>query len=77
MPRAGRFTVQVAAYDSRPAAEKLAATLVRAGWDARVSGTDRPFRVRIGRYATRADASAVVKSLEAKKIVAFVAETEP
>lgn len=76
-PAAARFTVQVAAYDSRPPAEKMAATLVRAGWEARVSGSDRPFRVRVGRYATRAEAVAAAKALAAKKIGGFVTEAEP
>jgi hypothetical protein len=52
----GAFTVQVAAYDTRRAADRLATTLRGQGFDARVIGTEKPFRVRVGRYATRAEA---------------------
>ena len=36
------------------------------GYEARVTG-ERPFRVRIGRYAKRADATALVAKLKAEK----------
>ncbi|MBV9879138.1 MAG: SPOR domain-containing protein [Gemmatirosa sp.] len=75
---AGRFTVQVSAYDSRPGAEALAARLVKRGFEARVTsgGTPDtpPFRVRIGRYATRAEAIAAQRELKAKGLAGFVAE---
>jgi hypothetical protein len=54
--RTGAFTVQVAAYETKSAAEKLSAKLRAQGLDARVVGTAKPYRVRVGRYATRADA---------------------
>jgi hypothetical protein len=54
--RTGAFTVQVAAYDTKRAADKLATTLKGQGLDARVVGKEKPFRVRVGRYATRAEA---------------------
>ena len=54
--RTGAFTVQVAAYDTKRAADKLAATLKGQGLDARVIGKEKPFRVRVGRYATRGEA---------------------
>ena len=48
------------------------------GYDVRVWGTDAPFRVRIGRYATRAEASAIAQELRTRMISkdAFVAEAE-
>ena len=54
--RTGAFTVQVAAYDTRAAAERLATKLRGQGLEARVVGTGKPFRVRVGRYATRVEA---------------------
>jgi hypothetical protein len=54
--RTGAFTVQVAAYDTKRAADKLATTLRGQGLEARVIGKEKPFRVRVGRYATRAEA---------------------
>ena len=54
--RTGAFTVQVAAYDTKSAADRLATRLRSQGLEARVVGTVKPFRVRVGRYATRADA---------------------
>jgi hypothetical protein len=48
------------------------------GYDVRVWGTEAPFRVRIGRYATRAEASAIARELRSQMISkdAFVAEAE-
>lgn len=54
--RTGAFTVQIAAYDTKSAAERLATKLRGQGVQARVVGTAKPFRVRVGRYATRAEA---------------------
>jgi cell division protein FtsN len=42
--------------------------------DARVVGKSKPFRVRIGRYETRADAAAAAKQLKARKIAATVTD---
>lgn len=73
---AGGYTVQVAAYDSRAAAEALIARLRARGYTARLATTARPFRVRIGRYNTRADAVASQQRLKAKGIEGFVTEIE-
>ena len=76
-PRAGGgFTVQVAAYPSRPPAEQLAAKLVGRGFAARVVGAAAPFRVRIGRYATWAEANAARTRLRGQQIDGFVVEGE-
>lgn len=62
--RTGAFTVQVAAYDTKPSAERLATTLRGQGLEARVIGTSKPFRVRVGRYATRAEAEAASRQVD-------------
>ena len=55
---AERYGVQFAAYNDRPGAARLAAVLQERGISARVEGTTAPFRVRAGRFTTRAEASA-------------------
>src|SRR5687768_7971990 len=57
------FTVQVAAYETRAAADALAKRLSERGHVARVVGDRNPFRVRIGRYATRERAAEAVREL--------------
>ena len=52
------FAVQFAAYNDRPGAARLAAVLQQRGIIARVEGSAAPFRVRAGRYTTRAEAEA-------------------
>jgi cell division protein FtsN len=42
--------------------------------DARVVGAVKPYRVRVGRYDTRAAATAAASKLKAQKIDAFVTE---
>ena len=51
----GQFSVQVAAYSARRDATAMATRLRERGFDVRVVGERAPFRVRIGRYPTRAD----------------------
>ncbi len=72
----GGYTVQVAAYDTRPAAEALIERLKARGYTARLASSARPFRVRVGRYDTRADAAVAQQRLEAKGITGFVTEME-
>jgi hypothetical protein len=72
--KAGKYTLQIAAYSARSDADKLAKRLKGRGLDARVVGTRKPFRVRVGRYETRAAASAAAKALKTRKIVAFVTD---
>jgi cell division septation protein DedD len=72
----GGYTVQVAAYDTRLAAEALIERLKARGYTARLASTTRPFRVRIGRYDTRADAATAQQRLKAKGIEGFVTEME-
>jgi len=73
-PRA--FSVQVAAYNAKSQADAMVARLKKNGYEARVDGTTAPYRVRIGRYATQAQASAVQRSLKAKQIAGFVVQAD-
>lgn len=66
------YSVQVAAYDSREAAARMADVLVSRGVEARVDGVSRPFRVRVGKYATRADAVKAAQALKAQGQNGFV-----
>lgn len=71
----GKYTLQVAAYTTRAEADRLAKRLKDRGIDARVVGTAKIFRVRIGRYETRTAAATAQKDLKTKnKIDAFVTE---
>ncbi len=47
------------------------------GNQARIDGTAAPFRVRIGRYETRAAATRALTEIKAKGIDGFVATVEP
>ena len=80
-PRAERgrrmYTIQLAAYDTRPPAEQLVRKLARRNVKARVSGSTKPFRVRLDYYRTRQDASSAVAALKARGIVGFVTEEVP
>jgi hypothetical protein len=66
------YSLQVAAYETRAPAERAAKSLVARGIDARVDGTERPFRVRVGKYATHADALKAVAALKTKGITGFL-----
>ncbi len=70
------YSVQIAAYNVRTQAVAMVAKLKKSGYEARVDGTEAPFRVRIGRYATKSQAGAVQRSLTAKKITGFVVQAE-
>ena len=72
-PSSGAFSVQVAAYNHKADAEKLAANLTKRGYAARVDGTVAPFRVRIGRYSTNSQAEDALKKIKAKHMDGFVA----
>lgn len=74
--RSGEYSVQIAAYNVKSQAQAMTARLKKNGYEARVSGTAAPFRVRIGHYATQAQATAVMRSLKAKQINGFVVKAE-
>lgn len=77
-PAAGEkvWSVQVAAYNVKSQADAMVARLKRSGYEARVDGTVAPFRVRIGKYATQSQASAVQRSLKAKQLTGFVVQAD-
>ncbi len=66
------YSVQVAAYNHRADAEKLASTLKKRGYEARVDGSLVPFRVRVGRYATEKAAEDALRKMKAKQMDGFV-----
>ena len=72
------FSVQVAAFPTQAAADKFRESLAAKGYDVRVWGTEAPFRVRVGRFATRAEANALAGELRGKMIAkdAWVVEAE-
>jgi cell division protein FtsN len=67
----------LAAYDTRPPAEALVAKLATRGVKARVSGTSKPFRVRLDFYRTHQEAADVVAALKKRGMVGFVAQETP
>jgi len=71
----GKYSLQVAAFSSRAEATALATRLKTRGYETRVTGSAKPFRVRIGYYQTRAEASAAVKRVAARGVKAVVIET--
>jgi len=73
----GAFSVQLAAYNTRREADEAVARLTRRGLDVRVDGDVKPFRVRSGRYATRAQAAAALAELKTKGVSGFIAELTP
>jgi cell division septation protein DedD len=66
------YSVQVAAYNSREPAASLATVLLERGLEARVDGITAPFRVRIGKYATRAEAVKAAATLKAQGHNGFI-----
>jgi cell division protein FtsN len=70
--RSSGYSVQVAAYTRRSEADRLTASLVKRGYQARVDGEVAPFRVRIGRYATNKEAEDALGRIKAKHMYGFV-----
>lgn len=66
------YSVQVAAYQSKEPATNLASVLKERGLDARVDGASAPFRVRVGKYSTRAEAVKAQASLKAQGQNGFI-----
>ena len=75
--RARAFSVQVAAFDTRPGADALVRRLTTRGYTARVVGSRAPYRVRVGRYATRERAVEAARELSTSGSRAVVVEAEP
>ncbi len=72
----GRYSVQLAAYETKTAAENLVQTLHRHGVDARVDGDRKPFRVRVGHYKTLAEANTAAADLKRAGYGGFIASID-
>jgi hypothetical protein len=70
----GRYSVQLAAYDTRAEAEAAVRRFATQSIDARIDGTEKPFRVRTGYYTTRSAANAALATLKKRGHDGFVAE---
>jgi cell division protein FtsN len=70
----GIWTIQLAAYNTRPDAEALVRKLAARGVKARISGDAKPFRVRLDYYETRQEAAAHVTELRQRGIIGFVTD---
>ena len=70
----GIWTIQLAAYNTRPDAEALVRKLAARGVKARISGDKKPFRVRLDYYETRQAAAARVAELKQNGIIGFVTD---
>lgn len=69
------WSVQISAYSTKDDADHLAAKLKSRGYTARVTA-DKPYRVRIGHFSSRAGAAAVAKRLRVAKMTAIVVLAE-
>jgi cell division septation protein DedD len=69
------WSAQVAAYTAKEDADRLAAKLTARGYEARVTA-EKPYRVRIGRFSSRAGAVELADQLRAVKMTAIVVEAE-
>ncbi len=67
-PSAGAvWSVQIAAFPNAEEAATFAAAVREKGYDSRVDGIAAPFRVRFGRYPTRAAATAAMEAYRTKE----------
>lgn len=73
---AQEYSVQVAAYDTRAAADALAKRLSDRGYAARVVGDQKPFRVRVGRYPTRERAGNAIRQMARQNVRGVIVEAE-
>lgn len=72
-----QVTIQVGAYPTRAAADRIRKRLTAQGFPARVVPAGRYYRVRVGRYATRTSAAPVVTKLKARHYETMVTDAEP
>ena len=68
--------MQVAAFPKVRDAVALAEVLQQRGFQVRVWGSKAPFRVREGRYSSRADAEAARTRMKASRVNGIVVEAE-
>jgi cell division protein FtsN len=71
-----RYSIQVAAYSAKREATATATRLRERGFEVRVVGDRAPFRVRIGRYPTRAAAMAALARMRTARVDGIVVEAE-
>lgn len=74
---AGRYSVQLAAYDTRADAADAVKRFATRDITARIDGGQKPFRVRVGYYGTRAAATNALHTLKKLGFDGFVAERAP
>jgi cell division septation protein DedD len=72
----GVYSVQVAAYDKLSQANALVSRLTKRGFAARVDGKKAPFRVRIGKYESRAAAIAAQQRMKKSGITGIVVKAD-
>ena len=71
------YSVQVAAYSRKRDADATVSRLKARGFQVRITGTKSPYRVRIGRYATREEAVAAYGRMRRAGVTGMVVEAEP
>ena len=74
---AGQVTIQVGAFPTRSAAERVQKRLTAQKFHARIVPAGRYFRVRVGRYPSAASAAPVLKKLKAAHYETIVVDAEP
>ncbi len=72
----GVYSVQVAAYNRMADAISLSSKLSKRGFAVRVDGAKAPYRVRIGKYATRAEATAAQQRIKKSGIAGIVVKAD-
>jgi cell division septation protein DedD len=76
VPARQEYSIQVAAYDTREPADALAKRLSTRGYNVRVIGSSKPFRVRVGRYPTRDRAAEVVQEMARANVQGVIVQAE-
>jgi cell division septation protein DedD len=71
------YSVQVAAFETRAEADAMTKRLAARGFAVRVYGDQKPFRVRVGRYATKMAAANAVRQIARQNVRGIVVEAEP
>lgn len=73
--KSAKWTVQIAAYQTKADADALVKRLSARNIDAHIAGTKKPYRVQVGRFATRAEAAEELATLKKNgQKTGFVAE---
>lgn len=72
-----QYSVQVAAFTTRTEAAALAKRLAARGYTVRVVGEKQPYRVRVGRYPTKARAEEAMRQMRNQNVRGIVVEAEP